>query len=264
MLSGIPISHDAGELGRVAVDALRVLAGACVLGIERTRQRAHGLAVRALEQAPLPALELQKVTQVAGVEEQLLIREAPSGRAVRGAVQSARQALDHCEQLERAERLQHERIRADLAGDRLVRLVGAGQEDDRDVARRGRPLQDGAERHAVLSRHAHVEHDRVGTRLDDPLPSLVGIGGLVHVDVDRFESRSKQCPQTIVVVYDQEADGASSFPVRAQLGSELSVVPNRCRNPHQTCGLICLQSPVLSAAGTAHSGHHRARRAELP
>ena len=157
-------SHDAGELGRVAVDALRVLAGACVLGIERTRQRAHGLAVRALEQAPLPALELQKVTQVAGVEEQLLIREALSGRAVRGAVQSARQALDHREQLERAERLQHEGIRTDLARNRLVRLVGARQEDDRDVARRWRPLEDGAERHAVLTRHAHIEHDRVGTR----------------------------------------------------------------------------------------------------
>lgn len=47
---------------------------------------------------------------------------------------------------------------------------------------------------------------------------MLGICGLVHVDIDRFESRSKQCPQTIVVVYDQEADGASSFRCGLSLG----------------------------------------------
>src|SRR5205085_12349273 len=100
------LARDApGELDRVAVDALRVLAGAVVLRLERTSERTDGLAVGRLQQPPLPALELEQVPQVARVEQELLLRPLLPARAERQRVEPGRDALDDREELERAERL---------------------------------------------------------------------------------------------------------------------------------------------------------------
>jgi hypothetical protein len=112
-----------------------VLSRAGVLRLERGRERGHRLAVSALEQAPLPTLDLEQVPEVTGVEEELLLRLLLSAGPVRGAMQPAGEALDDRQQLERAERLEHEGVRSDLARDQLVRDARAGEEHDRDVAR---------------------------------------------------------------------------------------------------------------------------------
>src|SRR5204862_4894006 len=107
-----------------AVDALRVLAGAGVLRLERARERSHGFAVRALQQPPLPSLELEQVAEIARVEEELLVLVALAERPERRPVQATGEALDDREQLERAERLEHERVCADFRRRRVGRQVG--------------------------------------------------------------------------------------------------------------------------------------------
>src|SRR5262245_30002008 len=64
--------REAGKLERVAMDPLRVPPGARVLRLERARKRGDRLVIGLLEQAPLPALELEQVAQVACIEQQLL------------------------------------------------------------------------------------------------------------------------------------------------------------------------------------------------
>src|SRR6185503_2921291 len=93
------------ELEGVALDALRVLARTRVLGAERGRKRGDRLAVRTFEQAPLGALDLDEVTQVTRIEDELLLAGAVSRAAHRRRRAGACQALDDTEKLERAERL---------------------------------------------------------------------------------------------------------------------------------------------------------------
>ena len=72
-----------------------------------------GLLVRLLEQLALPALDLDQVAEVARVQQQLLLarpRAWPRGTGT--PLKPAREPLDDREQLERAERLQHERVGA--------------------------------------------------------------------------------------------------------------------------------------------------------
>ena len=97
---------DLRELDRVAAHALRVLAGPVILRLERAGERGHRLVVGVLEQPPVAALELEQVAEIAGVEQQLLVRLSLAGGPERGRVQPGRHALDHRQQLERAERLQ--------------------------------------------------------------------------------------------------------------------------------------------------------------
>jgi hypothetical protein len=61
----------ARELERIVLNPLRVRAGGDVLRFERGRERADGLAVGALEQPALGALELEQVPEVVRVEDQL-------------------------------------------------------------------------------------------------------------------------------------------------------------------------------------------------
>ena len=81
-----------------------------ILRLERAGERGHGLVVGVLQQPPLAALELEQVTEIAGVEQQLLVRLSLAGGPERGRVQPGRHALDHGQQLERAERLQEQRV----------------------------------------------------------------------------------------------------------------------------------------------------------
>ena len=87
--------------------------------LERARERGDGLAVGALEQPALAALELEQVPEVARVEDELLLVRAPVRRAERHADARAREPLDDAEQLERPERLQEERVGAGCARDVL-------------------------------------------------------------------------------------------------------------------------------------------------
>jgi len=86
--------------------------GADVLRLECGRERRDGVAVRALQQRALALLELEQATQVVCVEQQLLVARSARNRAQRALVCAAREALDSREQLERAERLVQERVRA--------------------------------------------------------------------------------------------------------------------------------------------------------
>ena len=130
---GIDHGH---ELERIAHDALGMIVGAGVLPLECSRERGNRLEIRLLEQRALRSLDREQVPQVLRVEEQLLVLAVPDdawtrrrqGRAV------ARQALDDRKQLERAERLVHERLRARALHAACLFGVRAGKEHDRDLA----------------------------------------------------------------------------------------------------------------------------------
>src|SRR5919204_5250587 len=107
-------------------------AGARVLRLQRGRERGHGLVVRALQEMPLPALDLEQVAQVARVEEQLLLRLALARGAERDPVEAAGEALDDREQLERAERLPEKCLGADLESRVGRAAVRTAENDDRN------------------------------------------------------------------------------------------------------------------------------------
>src|SRR6185437_5411095 len=114
-----------------------------VLRLERARERRHGLHVRALQQLPLTPLELEEVPKVPCVQKQLLLRAAPAllRRAEGNAVETAGETLRNREQLERAERLPHERVGAGAFRSGARSPARARQQNDRDIARRGIRLE---------------------------------------------------------------------------------------------------------------------------
>ncbi len=104
-----------------------------VLCLERARERRDRLLVGVLKEVPLAPLDLEQMTKVSCVEEQLLLRCSILRGPERHAVQAAGQALDDREQLQRAERLQQEGISAtgppvDVAG-----ALRSGEENDLDT-----------------------------------------------------------------------------------------------------------------------------------
>src|SRR5262249_3819412 len=117
----------AGQLHRIALDALRVLARAGVLRLEGARECTDRLLVGALEKDALPALDLEQPAEILGVQRQLLVGLARTRDLQRPVGAAARETLDHAEQLERAEGLAQKGVRA--GGVRLgtAALVGAGQ-----------------------------------------------------------------------------------------------------------------------------------------
>src|SRR5438067_9190336 len=102
-----------------------------VFRLERARERGDGLSVGALEQNALAPLELEQVAQVTGVEQNLLVRLPPLRCPERDAVETPGQALDDRKQLERAERLQQERVGPGFHALGLGAL-GAGEQDNRN------------------------------------------------------------------------------------------------------------------------------------
>src|SRR6266536_1936423 len=110
------LADGLSEGRRVALYALRVRAGARVLRLQRARERRDRLEIRALQELALAALDLEPVPQVSRVEQQVLVR-APSvllRGPERNAQPAARQSFRDGKQLERAERLAHDRIGAGL------------------------------------------------------------------------------------------------------------------------------------------------------
>ena len=117
-------------------------------------------------------------------------------------------ALHEVEELEGAERLAQERVRAALLRRGLGPAVGAGQQDDADVLRLGIVLQLAAERQPVRPGHADVEHEDVRHARLDPLAGEVGRVGFLDLDVDDLERRPEQDPQRGIVVHDEQPEPA--------------------------------------------------------
>jgi hypothetical protein len=144
------------------------------------------------------------VTQVAGVEHELLFVGAASRPSDRRPHAGSGQALDDAEQLERTERLQEERVGAGGAR-HLLDVFHPREEDDADATRVLAPLQLAAEREPVHSGHAHVEDDHVRTRGADALLGLGRAPGLVHLDLHVLERRPQQGAEGGIVVDKQQA-----------------------------------------------------------
>ena len=130
------------------------------------------------------------MSEVAGIEHEVLLVRPAVRPAERDADTRACQPLDHAEQLQRPERLQQERVRAGGAGD-VLDVVHPGQEDDPDRPRPFVGLELPAEREPVDAGQADVEHHHVGTRLRDPLLRLGGAPRLVDVHGDVLERRAQ-------------------------------------------------------------------------
>ena len=203
------LADGLGKSGGVPLDALRVGARARVLRLQRAREGRDRLEVGALQQLALAALDLEHVSQVPRVEQQLLF--GPSTvflrRAERNAGQTAGQPFGNGKQFERAERLAHEGV-----GSSSLRCLGAalraGQEDDRDVAGRRRRLQLGTELEPGRSRHVDVEDDHVRPGSTDLPARSDGILGFDHGDVGDLERRPQQGAKRRIVVYQQDPQRA--------------------------------------------------------
>jgi hypothetical protein len=190
------------QLRRVALHAARVGAGTRVLPLQRARERRDGLGVGRLEQSALPALELDQMPQVAGVEQELLLVRACESRSEAEAGMPGRDPFDDREQLERPERLAQERVGARGSGD-VLHVVEAREQHDADLAGGGVLLQAAAEGQAVHAGHVDVQHDHVGAAGRDPSRGLLGVGGFVHVDLDRLAGGAQQRTETFVVIDQQ-------------------------------------------------------------
>ena len=200
------------QLDRVALDPLRVRRGAEILRLERARERSHRLAVRPLQELPAAALDLEQATQVVRVQQQLLVGLRRHAGAERALVEPAGEVLDDVQQLERAERLAEEHVGTRLSGGLLGYLVGAGEQDDPDPARRGVCLQPPAERDAVFAGQPDVEHDDVGCACGDRRRRLRRGPGFVDLDVDQLERRPQERQQPRIVVDEEDARRAGVDP----------------------------------------------------
>ena len=132
--------------------------------------------------------------QVARVEEQLCVRAAVAfpRRAERNAVQAAGEPLGDRQELERAERLEHDRVGARRLRCTVRIVVRARQEHDRDVACLRVVLELAAELEPVRARHLHVEDDHARVLLADLPPRTFGVLGDGDVDVRNLERRSQE------------------------------------------------------------------------
>src|SRR3954469_10461515 len=101
-------------------------AGADVARLEGVRERAERLAVRALDVAPMAALDLEQAAHVARIEKELVGGQRLRGFREQRRRRRAGRALDSREQVEGAERLPHARSRAGIAP-RLLFEVTTGQ-----------------------------------------------------------------------------------------------------------------------------------------
>jgi len=185
------VAHGLRESARIALHALRMRARARVLRLERAGERGDGLHISALQQLALAALELEHVAQVARVQEQRLLRiaRALARRTERHAVKTTREPLCDCEQLERAERLAHERVRTDALRFCACSAGRAGEEDDRDVARARIRFELSAELQPGRARHVDVEDDDIGTRCTNAPACGVSAVGFDDLDVRHLERR---------------------------------------------------------------------------
>ncbi len=168
-----------------------------------------------MQQLPLPPLDFQHVPQVSRVEQQLLVRptRALLRRPEGNTDEAARESFGDGKQLERAERLAHERVGSDLLRGRLGAPVRAGQEHDRDVAGGRCRLQLGTELEARRPRHVDVEDNDVRSAALDPPARSDGAFGFVHGYVGDLERRLQQGAKGRIVVYEQNPQRAvPSFP----------------------------------------------------
>ena len=147
------------------------------------------------------------MTEVSCVEEELLFGAACTllRRSKWNTVESARETLRDREQFERAERFMYQCVRAGLLCRDRRPSVGAREEHNRNVSRRGIVLQFAAQLEAALARHVHVEHDDTRKHPRDLSARGDGVMRLDHVDVRDFERRPQQCAQCRVVVDEQDA-----------------------------------------------------------
>jgi len=137
---------------------------------------------------------------------------------------SAGKSFDDRQQIERAERLAHERVgTAAFRAPRLL-VVRARQEDDRDLPRPGGTLQPHTQLRAAHAGHAQVEHDHVGEPLLDARLGLEGAGRLFHLDAGALERHPQELAERRLVVDEQNPHRTSS-PLHVYL---------RCRS--RTCG----------------------------
>ena len=203
---------------RVTLDALRVRARPGVLRLQRARERRDGLEVRALQKLALPALDLQHVSQVSRVEQQRLIGaprtllRRPKGNAEQAACKSFRNS----KQLERAERLEHEGVGADLLRLCAGAAVRAGQEHDRDLAGFRRGLQLGTELEPGRAGHVDVEHDHVRPGTADLPAGSGGVFGFDNCDVGNLERRLHQSAKCRIVVDEQDPQVRASLSQKSE------------------------------------------------
>ena len=119
------------------------------------------LLVGRLDEESLASLELEEAPQVLRVEEELLLGPLVRHQPERPLRQAAGELLDRLEELERAEGLADERVRARSVSLVVGRARVAGEEHDGHLGYGPQGPQPAAEGDAVDVRQRDVEHDHV-------------------------------------------------------------------------------------------------------
>src|SRR5215204_2610101 len=176
-----------------------------VLRLERACERRDRLLVGVLEEVPLAPLDLEQMTKVACVKEQLLLRCSILRGPERHAVETARETLDGREQLERAERLQEEGIGAARSPVDVTGAVRSGEENDLDIGGGRVLLQLATVGETTLAGHLDVEHDHVRMVALHMRRSLLGAPRLGDLHVDDLEGGPQESPESRIVIDEQEA-----------------------------------------------------------
>ena len=180
------------------------------------------------------------MTQVAGVEDELLLVRAAVAAAHRRPHADPRQALDDAEQLEWPERLQQQ---GQACGAYILHVFHPGEEDDADSARVLGRLQLAAEGETVHARHADVEHHHVRTQRGDALLGLGGAACFVHLDPNVLERR----PQELAELRHRRRPAAGAFVSPR--------IEKPCRKPYRQLG------PELEPDSNSNGGAGRAAAA---
>ena len=254
-----------GQLERVALHALGVGAGACVLGFEGARQSRDGFLVGVLDEEPLAALELEQVAQIAGLGRSCSWPGRPRRVPGRHRLEPAGEPLDDVEKLQRAERLAQEGI-----GGRVVhqrRLVGRAREHhDRDVDRVLVGLHAPAELGAAHAGKAEVEDHRVRTLPLDRRQSVLGGARLLDLDVHDLERRPEELPERGVVVDYQQAHWRLSqvFGARADRFVRTALTNGNRKTRRLSSARAGRRRRAPAEAGTARTCRRRDRRGAPP
>src|SRR6185369_11688190 len=108
------------------------------------------------------------------------------------------------EQLERAERLSHHRIRPGLVRAVELAAVTAAEHDDRDLARLRVAAEAPAEVGSTDARQTEVEDDRVGQVYAEQGECLLTGSGLDDIDRRALERDAQQLAERRLVIDEQD------------------------------------------------------------
>lgn len=227
-----PTVADRAQLEEVPDDALHEFTRLDQQPERRVRIPVHGPARRVV--GPQPARHVEHE------HERLLevVARDPQEAVVRLLQAPQRELRAHpCEHDGEVEGLGDVVVRAGLERPHdVVRLVEAGDDDDRQVERRVRLAQPREEIEAAAVGETDVEQDQVEAAVRDPLPRLVRARGDYHSVAFALEFHREHVAHAALVVHDQQPVPALRGSIDFHLAATLFLEHRRAAGIHNRGG----------------------------